>query len=170
MNPNDVAALVAAQPTISGKIRAMSAAGFSRAEIARQLNRSYQQVRQVLVQDDARRARATEPSVGMSEGAPAAFDHQYNSAGVEPGAIYRLEVQADGAVQLPLAVERALGFARGGVIIAEFEGDRLVLLSTAKAVQRAQDLVRELIPGSDSLAQSLIEDRRREARAEAEGG
>jgi len=35
------------------------------------------------------------------------------------------------------------------------------------AVKRAQKLVRELIPGDESLADSLIADRRREAAMEA---
>jgi hypothetical protein len=47
-------------------------------------------------------------------------------------------------------------------------GDRLVLLSTAAAWKRAQDLVAAVISGTDSLADSLIEDRRREARKEIE--
>ncbi|WP_439476630.1 hypothetical protein [Brevundimonas sp.] len=46
------------QPSITNRIRALAAAGHSRAEIARMVDRSYQQVRQVLVGDEARSRRA----------------------------------------------------------------------------------------------------------------
>jgi hypothetical protein len=42
----------------------------------------------------------------------------------------------------------------------------LRLITPAMAVERAQRLVQELIPGDDSLADSLIADRRREAAKE----
>lgn len=48
------------QPSISNRIRALAAAGHSRAEIARMVDRSYQQVRQVLVDDEGRSRRAAE--------------------------------------------------------------------------------------------------------------
>ena len=48
------------QSSISDRIRALAAAGHSRAEIARMMDRSYQQVRQVLVADEARSRRAAE--------------------------------------------------------------------------------------------------------------
>lgn len=46
------------QPSITNRIRALAAAGHSRAEIARMVDRSYQQVRQVLVGDEARSRRS----------------------------------------------------------------------------------------------------------------
>ncbi len=46
------------QPSITNRIRALAAAGHTRAEIARMVDRSYQQVRQVLVGDEARSRRA----------------------------------------------------------------------------------------------------------------
>jgi hypothetical protein len=52
--------------TLADRIRTLAAAGHSRADIARMVDRSYQQVRQVLVEDEARSRRAKEgqlPSV-----------------------------------------------------------------------------------------------------------
>lgn len=46
------------QPSITDRIRTLAAAGHTRAEIARMVDRSYQQVRQVLVGDEARSRRA----------------------------------------------------------------------------------------------------------------
>lgn len=47
--------IVSGMPGVSRKIRALDAAGFARADIARYLEKRYQHVRNVLVQDEARR-------------------------------------------------------------------------------------------------------------------
>lgn len=53
--------------TISDRIRALAAEGRSRSEIARLVDRSYQQVRQVLVADEAKRRRnRTEPNASAA--------------------------------------------------------------------------------------------------------
>lgn len=52
---------------ISDRIRALAAAGNSRAEIARMVDRSYQQVRQVLVADEARARRSVPPTAARPE-------------------------------------------------------------------------------------------------------
>lgn len=55
--------------SISDRIRALAAQGRSRAEIARLVDRSYQQVRQVLVGDEARARRLARPETGQAPGA-----------------------------------------------------------------------------------------------------
>jgi hypothetical protein len=148
--------------TVSDKIRALAAANYERASIARFLGKRYQHVRNVLVQDEI---RAKPPAPSPRDGVSDVGAQRPLGDGVK--GVYRLEYQADGAIRLPASVEQALGVARGGVVIAEFDGDQLVLLSSATAMKRAQALVSSLLPGSDSLSQSLIADRRRAAQAEA---
>jgi hypothetical protein len=66
----------------------------------------------------------------------------------------RLPLAPNGTIQLPEVVQRALGVKPGGVIIAELDHDRLVLLSVRESIRRVQQMVRELIPGDYSLADS----------------
>lgn len=161
MDPAAAAAIADRYPRISDKIRALHAAGCSRGEIARLLKRSPQQVRQVLALDEARRTRQAQ-ALGGGEREQAAFDH----AGVEPSRTYRLAIQTDGSIRLPAHLERDMGLRRGGVVIAEFAGDRLVLLSTATALRQAQDMVKAAVPAAVRLVDELIADRRREAARE----
>jgi hypothetical protein len=76
-------------------------------------------------------------------------------------------VGADGTVRLPEALRTALGVDAGGVLVGRLQGRDLSLTDGLTAARRARDLVSALIPGDDSLADSLIADRRREAAREA---
>ena len=157
--------------TVSDRIRALHAAGHSRVQIAEFLHKRYQHVRNVLVADEQKRrgaARdAAEPLTGLGENpTPAWSVSDLSAQGAVDTAMFRLKISEDGAINLPPSVEEKLGYRRGGVVIADLSADRLVLWSTSGAVRRAQALVRELIPDRDSLADSLIADRRREANAE----
>lgn len=68
------------QPSITNRIRALAAAGHSRAEIARMVDRSYQQVRQVLVGDEARSRRSagetppSSPEISVDDTRPSMAD------------------------------------------------------------------------------------------------
>ena len=160
--------------SVADKIRALDRAGVARADIARFLGKRYQHVRNVLVELAPRPSPGdpTSPSrpypVGRvdfggmeEEAAPPLVDDRAT-------ATFRLSLDTSGAVQLPPMVEQALGLRRGGVVIAELQADGLVLLSSGAAIRRAQDMVRHLISGDESWADSLIADRRREAAAEEE--
>jgi hypothetical protein len=150
--------------TVSDKIRALAAAGYERARIARFLGKRYQHVRNVLEHETLKLAHAAVP---QRRGVEEAEIKPFSSDDV--GGVQRLDIQPDGSIRLPPAVEQAMGWRRGGVVIAEFQGDRLVLLSTAAAVKQAQEMVQRLIPpGGPSLVDELIADRRREAEREAE--
>lgn len=146
------------QTTVSGKIRALAAAGYSRADIARMLGKRYQHVRNVL-----------EATPGLAEkgrrfqGPPvsAVDDIQDRGAG-----IYRLSVRTDGSVLLPTAVREAWNVVPGGAVMANFDGETLSLVSTAIALRRAQIMVRAMGPHDKLLSDELIEDRRREVEAE----
>ncbi len=158
----DAARFVHANASVSDNIRSLAAAGYSRAEIARLLNKRYQHVRNVL-EADKLKGGAPAPA----SGAAAAV----KDLPEEPDNIYRLELGERGEVVLPPYVQRALGLRRGGVVIAQFDTGRLVLLSSDEAWKRSQDFVRSLhIPTGVSLADELIADRRREAELERGNG
>lgn len=169
-DPEEMAKIVQPYATVSDRIRALHASGHSRVEIAEFLNKRYQHVRNVLVEDERRgvRPRGTaEPNTGVRETpAPPWSAAAFPTVGADDTMLLRLKVGEDGAIRIPPSLEEKLGYRRGGVVIAELFADRLMLWSASGALRRAQDLVRDLIPGRDSLAASLIADRRREAQAE----
>lgn len=145
--------------SISDRIRALAAEGRSRAEIARVVDRSYQQVRQVLVADEARARRnsqnasAVQPSAGVAEQGAA---YQAKS----PLLPVRLEVDRQGRVQLP----RDWGLVPGSVFIARnFMGD-IVLMSAVHASDAAR-----VGDGTNSVVDDLIAERRWEAMREFNG-
>jgi hypothetical protein len=147
--------------TVSDKIRALDAAGYPRAEIARVLGKRYQHVRNVLEadrlhpprggRDEDRRASAP-PVDGLQE------------AGREFVGTTRLNVEADGSVRLPPELLNALQAKPGSVVIAELQADGVKLFSNAAAWDRVRAMVRQfgLDPGRDLVAE-LIAERRAEA-------
>jgi hypothetical protein len=159
--------------SVADKIRALDRAGVARADIARFLGKRYQHVRNVLVEPIGGAMTGDQrPRSGFTVG-------RVEFGGVEEGAAppivddratvtVRLTVDQNGAVQLPPLVEQALGFHRGGGVIAELQSDRLVLFSSAAALQRVRDMLGDLSLGGRSMADELIADRRREAAAEEE--
>ena len=139
---------------ISARIRTLAAAGHSRADIARMVDRSYQQVRQVLVADEARRRRrladagAAVSKAGMAEEARA-FAFQNVPA--------RLQVDDQGQLFLPPQWE----VPTGAVFMARRFGGDIVLMDAGEAAERAR-----MEPRSDSMVDALIAERRWEAARE----
>jgi hypothetical protein len=169
-----MAELVRPYSSVADKIRALDRAGVARADIARFLGKRYQHVRNVLV-DPPPAASAgdsgaprTPYTVGRVEFSGVEEEASRPLVDDRATAMFRLSFDQNGAVQLPPLIEQALGFHRGGVVIAELQADRLVLLSPKAATRRAQDMVRHLYTDGESWADSLIADRRREAAAEEE--
>ncbi len=157
MSP-EVERLLAGQTTVAGKIRALAAAGYKRADIARILGKRYQHVRNVL--EESRPAETVAP-IGMAEGDAGAFVHDRPKS-------YRLELR-NGSLTLPPEVLAALGAGANGVIIAELDGEFFKLISLPESVRRLQNWVASFAIPSDKLASDeLIEDRRREAAQEEE--
>jgi len=161
---------------ISDKIRALAAAGYSRSEIAKLVDRSYQQVRQVLVEDErlGRREasrRSSSPSLEGRTGSPeAGIGAGFEEAADTFGGIWRLQLENDGAVRLPKQVQAAMGVQPGGVLICELQGDGLKILTPEAALERARSYLVGL-PSSDErdLVQELIDERRAEAAREQAG-
>lgn len=68
-----------------------------------------------------------------------------------------------GKLVIPAAMRRALGIASGDTVMVGIEDGELRIRSLAKAVERAQAIVRRHVPRGASLADELIADRRSEA-------
>lgn len=139
-----MAAISQGLPTTSAKIRALGAAGFSRADIARFLGKRYQHVRNVLVQEDEKSHLADTPIQSVS-----------------------LEVSAGGRIVIPAAFRNAMDIEEGDRLIARLVDGELRLLSKKAALHQAQDLVGKFVQPGTSLADELIADRKRDAKNEA---
>jgi hypothetical protein len=156
------------ESTISGKIRALDRAGFKRAEIARFLNRKYQHVRNVLEADKQRAAALSNhgETTGFDPGSVPSAKHR----GSKVQATFRLQSNPDGSLLIPGYVLKSIAIGRDEVIVASTEQDRITLTSAEASMRRAQELVASLLPGADSLADSLIADRHREIEEERTDG
>ena len=147
--------------TVSDKIRALAAAGASRSEIANYLGRSYQHVRQVLVEDERRRgvrARAAPSAETTGEQLRRSEEPTHIANGP-----LRLTGDSEGRLVLPARALAKIGLLPGGVAVARLQDGELVLSSAEAAMQRARALVRSVVPRGTSLADELLADRRRDA-------
>ena len=154
MSP-DLEALLQGHRTVAGKIRALAAAGYPRAEIARMLGKRYQHVRNVLEEPGKAKTSDRPTAPGIAEGDVGFFVHD------EPKT-YRLEAR-NGAVTLPPEVFEALGASPNGVIIAELGQETFTMISTMEGIRRIQAWARTLPPSDKLASEELIEERRREA-------
>ena len=175
-DPDRMASIAAPLDTVSDKIRALDAAGYRRADIARFLGKRYQHVRNVL-EDDARSPPAgytlgRADLSGVTEG-PAAYDAgPTDKRFVQPRnlGIWRLVVRPDGSLYIPVEVMEALKLKPGGAVIAKFDGEDFTFTDGMTSSLRAQAAVMKSVPREVSLADELIADRRREAEREDQDG
>ena len=112
MDSSEVARIVGSDMTVSDKIRALDAAGYPRAEVARVLGKRYQHVRNVLEADKLSPKAAPAPGpenprAGGLEEASSAYE-----------SVHRLKVEAGGLVRLPPEALAALQARPGSVVIA----------------------------------------------------
>ena len=162
MDGREAQGIVESSMTVSDKIRALNAQGHSRADIARLLGKRYQHVRNVLEADRLHGAPRRPPAPTPE---PAYPDVQ--EAGRAYAKVYRLELDQQARVTLPPEVLAALGGGRSGILIAELQADRLVILSARAAAQKAQDIiVSHSFDLSRVLSEELIAERRAEAARE----
>jgi hypothetical protein len=158
MDSSEVARIVGSDMTVSDKIRALDAAGYPRAEIARVLGKRYQHVRNVLEADKLhpKAAPASGPENPRVEGL------EESSSTYET--VHRLKVEPGGVVRLPPDALAALQARPGSVVIAEVQPDGLKLFSNSAAWDRVRAKVREFgIDPSRDLVAELIAERRAEA-------
>jgi bifunctional DNA-binding transcriptional regulator/antitoxin component of YhaV-PrlF toxin-antitoxin module len=156
MSP-DVERLLTGQTTVAGKIRALAAAGYARADIARLLGKRYQHVRNVL--EEPKAAVVAPVTQGLAEGDAKPFQYAIPHT-------YRLDVGTNGSVVLPPEVLEALGARPGGVIIADLGEESFTLISGMTGIRRMQARLAQLPPSDKLASEELIEDRRREAAIE----
>src|SRR6266545_5719673 len=106
--------LTAGLKTKSDKIRALYRAGWSRSKIADALKIRYQHVRNVLVQDKVRTAKAAmRPSDPSTTPKPV-----------------KIRLGPDGRVVIPAAFRDALGLREGDILFARIESGEIHLLTS----------------------------------------
>jgi bifunctional DNA-binding transcriptional regulator/antitoxin component of YhaV-PrlF toxin-antitoxin module len=158
---------IRALPTTSARIRALHATGMKKGDIVRYLNAHfrdpdrphdyrYQHVHNVLGR-----------SLGTTKKATIQGDESRSAELPE-----RLNVHVDsaGRVLIPAVFRSAMQVKEGDRLLARVVDGELRLITPMMAVRLAQKMVRETIPGDDSLVESLLEERRREFEREMSGG
>ena len=150
-------------PSTSERIRALHARGMSRGDIVRFLNAHFRQPGRA---HDFRYQHVYNVLARISERRPPTQARQQEAA--ERPVRFDLVVRPDGGVHLPDQLMKVLGIANGGRLIARAGDGDVNMMSPLVAVRRAQNLLRDHIPGDDSLADSLVDERRQAARREME--
>lgn len=156
-----------AQPfdTIADKIRALSAAGVSRADIARFLGKRYQHVRNVLEGDAQSSGGYVLGKADLSGVRPPSIIDELGADDASlierrgPGA-YWLRVKADGSVVLPTELVDALNALPGKRIFARLEGDEVKIISGETATKRVRDMIRKYAPANSSVVDEFLAERR----------
>jgi bifunctional DNA-binding transcriptional regulator/antitoxin component of YhaV-PrlF toxin-antitoxin module len=151
---------IKALPTTSARIRALDERGMTKGDIVKFLNAHfkepgrphafrYQHVYNVLSQ-----------GAGGRRPAPSERDTEHTMARLPE----RLDVQLDsaGRIVIPAVYRGAMQAKEGDRLMARVVDGELRLITPRMAVRLAQKMVRETIPGGDSLVDTLIEQRRKE--------
>ncbi len=154
--------LIKQLPTKSAKIRALAAAGYARADIARFLEIRYQHVRNVLTQPIAKAAASPHRDIAREPVAASALEPETESV-----RLFRFHIDAEGRIKLPPELLPALDAAPGGLITAQYENGQLHLMNIAAAVRFAQKLASPYVKdGEGDWSAQLISERRAEASDE----
>ena len=146
------------EASVADKIRALAAAGYSRAEIARLLNKRYQHVRNVLEGDKLKGASAPRPRGAVPP----------EPRTVRLGDSFRVSVGRDGLIRLPPEAMEAFGLREGAAMVAQLEGETFTLVSPRESLRRARALIPQWRPGDPLWSEELIAERHREAAREEE--
>ena len=72
----------------------------------------------------------------------------------------------NGCVLIPVEFCKALGLAPGDDVVLSLEDEEIRVCSLDRAIRRAQEIVRRVVPEGVSLADALIAERRAEAERE----
>ena len=152
-NPTEMKRIVEGLPTISAKIRALDAAGYMRADIARYLGKRYQHVRNVLVRSQPK-SEVVRDQCSVPD---------------EPGNVgsRRIRILADGRIVIPAKMRSAMLIDGSGYLTARVVEGELRMLTPKAAVLKLQKRMREKVPEGVSVVDDLIAERRAEARREA---
>ena len=151
-NSAEMKRIVEGLPSTSAKIRALDAAGYARADIARFLGKRYQHVRNVLVQGQPK-SEAAQVRSALSD---------------EPGDVesHQLHIAEDGRLVIPAAMRSAMLIDESGYLTARVVEGELRVFAPKAAVRKLQRMMREKVPAGVSVVDDLIAERRAEARRE----
>ena len=139
-----------APKSVSDRIRELDRAGHSRADIARQLGKRYQHVRNVLEADKLKAA----PPVDTSLPAKPRSDLPTR---------FRFIVGEGGTLALDADAQAALGVKPGSVVIGLMQGESMMLTEGYRSALRAQALAMKYATPGVSMVDELIAERRRAA-------
>jgi len=113
---------------------------------------------------------ASSEAHGFAEAPQAVFvAEQERKPGFSLANRLRLTLGPGGRVVIPAALRDAMEVEEGDAILAWVEAGELHLLSPKVGARQAQALLKDLIPEGVSLADELIAERRREAKADSRG-
>ena len=165
LDPDRLRAIAQPHATVSDKIRALSAAGVARADIARFLGKRYQHVRNVLEGDAQTGGGYVLGRVdlsGVREGAAPFRSDEDDPAFIDRrrAGVYWLRVRPDGSLPLPRELADALGAEPGRKVFAELKDGELTIISADVAMRRAQAIVRKYVPADVSVVDEFIAGRR----------
>ena len=76
------------------------------------------------------------------------------------------KIGAGGRVVIPADLRREIGADIGDEVILRLAGGEIHILTRSQAIQKAQALVRRIIPKGRSLVKELLRERRKEAERE----
>lgn len=150
--PVEMQHIVKDHTTVSARIRALDAAGYARADIARFLGKKYQHVRNVLLQGRPKSEAA---------GAPAADPQEPGN--VEP---QKLRIAANGRLVVPADMRAAMLIDDSGHLTARVVQGELRVLAPLAAVRKLQRMTQDAVPAGVSLVDELIAERRVEEQDE----
>lgn len=80
----------------------------------------------------------------------------------------RTKLAEGGRIVIPAEFRQKLGLKTGDELLVFLDDGQLKIMTPARALKRAQELVRRYIPPGVSLADELIRERRAEAAREEE--
>jgi bifunctional DNA-binding transcriptional regulator/antitoxin component of YhaV-PrlF toxin-antitoxin module len=171
-DPSRMANVAGPQVTVSGKIRALDAAGYARADIARFLGKRYQHVRNVL-EDDAQRSSGgyvigrADLSGLREESAPFRSDGD-DAAYVQARGLgnYRLVVRPDGSILLPKEIAEVLNAQPGKAVMAKLDGAEFNLVSVETAIAEVQEFMASHRPKDGGVVERYLKDKYEEAARE----
>lgn len=78
----------------------------------------------------------------------------------------RAKIGVGGRIVIPSRYRKSIGVEVGDELILILDDEGMRLLTPRQAVKQAQDLVRRYIPAGKSLADELVEERRKAAERE----
>ena len=146
LDREQMARVIVGATTVSDRIRKLAAAGYERADIARFLEKRYQHVRNVLVQDEQKATRVR-PS------------HMAGNTD-EAGRRAWVTLGEGGRIVIPADMRNALGIAEGDDLQLVLEEDLIVLRTRKGVVRDLQSFFARARDPNRSVVDAFLAERR----------